>query len=59
MKIKLSSYKGIIFDLDDTLIDRKKAFKKVFTKLYMENKNINVTVANPAFYDEKNERLNA
>ena len=41
MKIKLSSYKGIIFDLDDTLIDRKKAFKKVFTKLYMENENIN------------------
>ncbi len=25
----------------------------------MENKNINVTVANPVFYDEKNERLNA
>ena len=25
----------------------------------MENKNINVTVSNPVFYDEKNERLNA
>ena len=25
----------------------------------MENKNINVTVANPVFYDENNERLNA
>jgi hypothetical protein len=25
----------------------------------MENKNINVTVANLLFYDEKNERLNA
>ena len=25
----------------------------------MENKNINVTVANPVFYDEKNESLNA
>ena len=25
----------------------------------MENKNINVTVANTVFYDEKNERLNA
>jgi len=25
----------------------------------MENKNINVTIANPVFYDEKNERLNA
>ena len=41
MKIKLSGYKGIIFDLDDTLIDRKKAYKKVFTKLYKENESIN------------------
>ena len=31
--------------------------KKLFVP--MENKNINVTVANPVFYDEKNERLNA
>ena len=31
--------------------------KKLFVP--MENKNINVTVANPIFYDEKNERLNA
>ena len=31
--------------------------KKLFVP--MENENINVTVANPVFYDEKNERLNA
>ena len=31
--------------------------KKLFVP--MENKNINVTVANTVFYDEKNERLNA
>ena len=31
--------------------------KKLFVP--MENKNINVTVTNPVFYDEKNERLNA
>jgi len=31
--------------------------KKLFVP--MENKNINVTVANPVFYDENNERLNA
>ena len=31
--------------------------KKLF--IPMENKNINVTVANPVFFDEKNERLNA
>ena len=31
--------------------------KKLFVP--MENKNINVTVGNPVFYDEKNERLNA
>ena len=31
--------------------------KKLF--IPMENKNINVTVANPVFYDENNERLNA
>ncbi len=31
--------------------------KKLFVP--MENKNINVTVANPVFYDAKNERLNA
>ena len=31
--------------------------KKLFGP--MENKNINVTGANPVFYDEKNERLNA
>ena len=31
--------------------------KKLFVP--MENKNINVTVANPVIYDDKNERLNA
>ena len=31
--------------------------KKLFVPI--KNKNINVTVANPVFYDEKNERLNA
>ena len=31
--------------------------KKLFVP--MKNKNINVTVANPVFYDAKNERLNA
>ena len=31
--------------------------KKLFVP--MENKNIKVTVSNPVFYDEKNERLNA
>ena len=31
--------------------------KKLFVTI--ENKNINVTVANPVFYDEKIERLNA
>ncbi len=31
--------------------------KKLFVP--MQNKNINVTVANPVFYDQKNERLNA
>ena len=31
--------------------------KKLFVP--MENKNINVTVSNPVFYDEKNKRLNA
>ncbi len=31
--------------------------KKLF--IPMKDKNINVTVANPVFYDEKNERLNA
>ncbi len=29
MSVKLSEFKGIAFDLDDTLIDRKKAFDKL------------------------------
>ena len=33
MKINLSKFKGIAFDLDDTLIDRKKAFDKLCIKL--------------------------
>ena len=35
--IKLSDYKGIVFDLDDTLIDRKEAYNKVFSNLYNED----------------------
>ena len=31
--------------------------KKLF--IPMENKNISVTVANPVFFDKKNEKLNA
>jgi putative hydrolase of the HAD superfamily len=37
-KIKLSDYKGIVFDLDDTLIDRKEAYNKVFSDLYNAQK---------------------
>lgn len=33
MTLKLSKFKGIAFDLDDTLIDRKKAFDKLCIKL--------------------------
>ena len=29
-KIKISDFKGLAFDLDDTLIDRKTAFNKIF-----------------------------
>ena len=36
--IKLSNYKGIVFDLDDTLIDRKEAYDKVFSDLYNDDK---------------------
>ena len=36
-KIKLSEFKGIVFDLDDTLIDRKEAYNKVFSNLYNED----------------------
>jgi len=32
--MKLSEFKGIVFDLDDTLIDRKDAYNKVFSNLY-------------------------
>jgi len=33
MNVSLSKFKGIAFDLDDTLIDRKKAFDKLCIKL--------------------------
>jgi len=36
-KIKLSEFKGIVFDLDDTLIDRKEAYIKVFSNLYNDD----------------------
>ena len=41
MKIKLSEYKGVVFDLDDTLIDRKKAYSEIFTLLYNEHEVFN------------------
>ena len=41
MNIKLSEYKGVVFDLDDTLIDRKKAYSEIFTLLYKEHEVFN------------------
>jgi len=32
---------------------------KEFIFIPMENKNINVTIVNPVFFDKENERLNA
>ena len=39
MSIKLSEFKGIAFDLDDTLIDRKKAFDKIQEIMAKENED--------------------
>ena len=41
MKVKLSEYRGVVFDLDDTLIDRKKAYSEIFTLLYNEHEVFN------------------
>jgi hypothetical protein len=41
MNIKLSEYKGVVFDLNDTLIDRKKAYSEIFTHLYKEHEVFN------------------
>ena len=36
MSINLSDYKGVAFDLDDTLIDRKSAYSK-FIEIMLKN----------------------
>ena len=40
-KIKISDFKGLAFDLDDTLIDRETAFNKIFKIFYKNQQAIN------------------
>ena len=48
MKIKLSEYKGVVFDLDDTLIDRKSAYSKFIESMIKNFEIIKIFSKNEA-----------